>query len=221
MAADFPSAIWDGLSANTERENLQVYLSPDGDDWKQIVDEVIAIETRLGTSSVGASNGSAVAATESVGVVNKTVLTLTDLEVDMTDAGAAGCHGSHKIYDFPEGAIMILGAVSDLTTLAGAGGIADDAALVGSVGTEAAGVDNATLTSAEADIIPSTTGTLTSGAGTLDGVSTTALIATFDGTTTPADAYLNIAVPDADSTADDTVTVNGTVTITWVHLGDK
>lgn len=168
----------------------------------------------------GAKNGSAVAAVESIGVVRRTVLTLTDLSVAMVDAGAAGSQGSHKLYDFPVGNISILGATMDLTTLAGAGGIGDTGALVGSIGTVAAAADNATLTSTEADIIPSTSGTLSSGAGTLKGKSTTALIATFDGTSTAKDALLNLAVPDAGSSADDTVTLNGTIILTWVNHGD-
>lgn len=173
------------------------------------------------TDTPGAKNGSAVSVAEAGSVVHKTVLTLADLSVTMTDAGAAGCHGSHKLYDFPEGNILILGGSCNLTTLAGAGGIADGAALVGAVGTAAVGTNNATLTTTEADIIPSIAGTLTSGAGALAGESTTALIAAFDGTATAKDAYLNLAVPDADSSASDTVAVSGTITIVWVNLGDN
>lgn len=193
---------------NETTGNLEVY---DGSSWQVCGSDVV----------LGAKNGAAVAAVEKVGVVQQTVLTLTNLAVTMTDATAAGCHGSHKLYDFPAGAITILGASCNLTTAAGAGGIADNAALVAAVGTAAVGTDNATLTSTEANIIPSTSGTLASGAGTVTGESTTALIATFDGTGTAVDAYLNLAVPDANSSASDTITVNGTVTITWVNHGDN
>jgi len=172
------------------------------------------------TVGVGAKNGSAVTVVENGnGTIHKTVLTLTALSVAMTDATTNGCHGTHKLYDFPAGAIQILGASMDLTTLAGAGGIADGAALVGGVGTAAVGTNNATLTSTEQDLLSSTAGTLTSGAGTLKKYSS--LIATaYDGTATAIDAILNLAVPDADSSANDTVAVSGTITIIWANLGD-
>jgi hypothetical protein len=172
------------------------------------------------THGIGAPNGTGVTAVErGVGAYHETVLTLDELSVTMTDAGAAGCHGSAKLYDFPAGVIQILGASYNLTTLAGAGGIGDTAALVGSLGSVTAGVDNATLTTTEADLIASTTGTLTDGAGVLQKHGS--LVATaFDGHTTPMDAFLNLAVPDAGSSADDTVAVSGTVRILWVQLGD-
>lgn len=169
---------------------------------------------------VGAAAGTGVTATEYGGNgVHKTVLTLASLSITMTDAGANGSHGAQKVYDFPAGAIQILGCSYDLTTLAGAGGITDTAALVGSLGSVTNDTADATLTSTEADLIASTTGTLSSGAGTLKkhgSVVTTA----FDGTTTAVDAFLNVSVPDAGSSADDTLTVSGTITICWVNLGD-
>ncbi len=171
------------------------------------------------TAGLGAVAGTGVAITsEKDAVVHKTLITITALSVTTTDAGAAGAHGSQKIYDFPEGNILVLGGVMDLTTLAGAGGIADTAALISSLGTVAAVNDNATLTTTEANIIPSTSGTLVAGAGTMKGKSTTP--APFDGTTTPVDVFLNFAMPDAGSTANDTLTVSGTVTLIWINLGD-
>lgn len=167
----------------------------------------------------GAAAGTGNVASERQGVVHTTILTLTALSVTMTDATTNGCHGSQKVYDFPAGNIMILGATSDLQITAGAGGIADGAAVVGSVGSAAVGTNNATLTSTEADIVPSTAGTLTSGVGDVDGQSTGAAV--LDGTATAADAYLNLAVPDADSSASDTLSVTGTITLVWVNLGDN
>lgn len=169
---------------------------------------------------VGAAAGTGVTATEyGNDAVHKTVLTLSALSITMTDATTNGCHGSQKVYDFPEGVIQILGCSYNLTTLAGSGGIADGAALVGGLGTAAISTDNAALTGTEADLIASTTGTLTSGAGSLKkhgSINTTA----YDGHTTPVDAYLNLAVPDADSSASDTVAVSGTITLVWQNLGD-
>lgn len=150
---------------------------------------------------------------------HRSVFTLTALSITMTDAGAAGSHGGHKLYDFPAGVIGRLGCSYNLTTTAGAGGIADGAALVGALGTVVTATDNATLTTTEADWIASTAGTLTAGAGVLasHGNANATLL---DGHTTPVDLYLNLAVPDADSSASDTVAVSGTVTCLWTQAGD-
>lgn len=219
--------------------------------------------------------------------VHQTVFTFVNKSITMTDAAAAGCHGSQKLMDFPAGMIQVLGAAVDLTIAAGAGGITDTAAVVGSLGTATVGVGNATLTGDEADIVPSTAATLTAGAGAFEAITSPAtgstpsiaaltdnttgtasdtlaalpvladapatadalrddintnlypvllnafaslaakfnailgLFRIFDGTATAKDLYLNFAVPDAGSTASDTLTVNGTVTITWANLGDK
>jgi len=170
----------------------------------------------LTEDSIGAPNGTGVTVKEygNGGTIHKTVLTFTNVSIAITDRTTAGAQGSLKIYDFPTGHLIMQGAAMNLTTLAGAGGITDTAALVGSVGTATVGTDNATLLTTEADIIASTAGTLSSGAGTLKNTGTQSL-GIFDGTGTAIDAYLNIAVPDAGSSADDTVTVNGTVTFFW------
>lgn len=173
-----------------------------------------------GGSAGTASTSTAVALDTSSASVRTSTFTLTNLSVAMTDAGAAGCHGSHKLLTFPEGNIVFLGATCNLTVTAGTGGIADGAAVVAGVGTSAVATDNATLTLTEQDLVPSTAATLTSGAGSAKGKSVTAGIAVFDGTTTAKGAWLNFAVPDADSTASDTLTVRGTVTLVWANLGD-
>lgn len=179
--------------------------------------KIAAFQTSDG---VGAAAGTGVTAAEfGSGAVHKTVLTLAALSIATTDNGAAGAQGSQKVYDFPEGVITVLGCSYNLTTLAGAGGIADTAALVGSLGSAAAGAGDATLTGTEADLIASTTGTLTAGAGVLAKYGSL-VAAAFDGHTTPLDAILNIAVPDAGSSAADTVTISGTITICWINIGD-
>jgi len=171
-----------------------------------------------GSDLAGAALPSA-AVHETPGTI-RTVLTLTKPVITMTDAGAAGCHGSVKLYDFPACNLLLLGATCDLTVLAGAGGITDTAAVVASVGTTAVSTADATLTATEADIIPSTAATLTAGAGAAKGKTLTAGVVVFDGTSTAKDAYLNFAVPDAGSTASDTLTVSGTITLVWSNLGD-
>lgn len=89
-------------------------------------------------------------------------------------------------------------------------------ASVGSVTAE----DDGTLTSTEANIIPQTDYQLSG--GTLQKTGLGIADAWLDGITgAAADAYLNIVCPDADRTdATESVTVTGTIKITWVNLGD-
>lgn len=179
------------------------------------------VEQVNGSATAGSGLvSSAVEVSETGAGAQKTVITLSGLEVTMTDAGAAGCHGSVKLYDFPACNLLFLGGTCSLTLTAGAGGISDTAAAVLAVGTATVGVDNATLTLTEADLIPSAAATLTAGVGTGAGKTVTAGVVVFDGTSTAKDAWLNIAVPDADSTANDTFTVSGTITLVWSNLGD-
>lgn len=180
----------------------------------------VTLRDSITTSGVGAAAGTGVAAVEyGNGAMHKTVLTLTNLAIPITDGGVVvGGEGGQKVYDFPEGVIQLLGASYNLTTARVSTGIAAAAAMLGSLGSVVAAAD-VTLTSTEADMIASTTGTLTAGAGTLKKHGS--LVATaFDGHTTALDAFLNLAVPDADISANDTITVNGTITLTWANLGD-
>lgn len=166
----------------------------------------------------GVANAGAVV-NETVGTI-RTTLQLSGAVVTMTDAAAAGCHGSVKLYDFPACNLLFLGATCDLTVTAGTGGIADTAAVVAAIGTAAVSTADATLTTTEADLIPSTAATLTAGAGAAKGKTLTAGVVVFDGTTTAKDAYLNLAIPGAGSTGNDTLTVSGTITLVWSNLGD-
>lgn len=163
-----------------------------------------------------------VATQEMVGGLRQTVFTLTNVAVAVTDNGVNGGNGPLKLYDFPVGLVQITGASTDLTMTAD-GGLTATSAVVASLGTAAAANTDATLTSTEADIIPSTACTLSSSAGTFKGKSTSTQFAAsvFDGTSTPKALYLNFATPDAGITANAVLTVNGTVRVTWTHLGDN
>lgn len=159
----------------------------------------------------------------SVGPLIQTVITLSANSVTITDATTAGAHGSLKLFTCPSGLITFYGAYASISLTAGAGGIADDAAVVAAIGTAATATDNAALTTTEADIIPSTALTLASGTiAATDMKSTgTQIPTTFDGTSTAKFASLNFAVPDADSSANDTLAVTGDIFITWLLHGIK
>lgn len=121
-------------------------------------------------TGVGAKNGASVSVSEQAGLIHETVLTFDDQTISVVDTGGAnGGQGSLKIYDFPAGMIEIIDRQVDLTVSA-ATGIGATAALVGSLGTAAAGASNATLTATEADICPSIAGTLADSDGVLKSV---------------------------------------------------
>jgi hypothetical protein len=175
--------------------------------------------TTADLSVAGVASGAGVVATEysAAGGYHKTVLSLTNLSLTTTDHTTNGAQGSQVVYTFPKGAVQLLGASCNLTTARVGTNIQTTAALVGSLGSVAAAITDATLTSTEADMIASIAGTLVAGAGTLNsygGIVTTP----FNGTATATVANLNVAIPDAGSAGNDALLVNGTITLYWADL---
>lgn len=175
------------------------------------------LERLFGGASKGAVAGSGVTVVEGAG---KTTFTFNNVSIPTVDAGAAGAQGSLKIYDFPEGLLSYVGGVSNLSILGVGAGIAATSTVIGSVGTAVAAAD-LTLTGTEADLVPSGSSTLVASAGTIKQVSATGNTAIFDGTGTAKAAYLNLVVDATGSTANASITVNGTVTLLWNHIADK
>lgn len=204
------------------------------------------------------------------GAVRQTLFTFTGVQVAMTDQTTAGSQGNYKFYDFPEGAIIVHSAVTNLTLARLGTALTATSAVVAAIGTVAAATDNATLLTTEANVIPSTACTLSSGAGTFAAISSRSITALtdssggtaadtiaaiggtysqaevrnavaslaakintlidavgvnaprlIDGTATASDLYLNFATPDAGSTGNDSLVVNGTILVTWTIAGDK
>jgi hypothetical protein len=151
----------------------------------------------------------------------ETVFTFNAVAITITDADTNGAHGSLKFADFAAGLVRVLGGITDLS-LTAAAGIGATGAIVCGVGTATVGTDNATLTGTEQNIIPSTSVTLAASAGSLKAETTaTEGAVTLDGTDTAADLFLNMAVSASDASANSTVTVSGSIRITWVQLGDN
>lgn len=150
-----------------------------------------------------------------IGVVKQTTLTLDLTDTNEISLADGADHGAGvKIYDFPAGRILILGAVINCTTATE--NATEGAATVDlAVGTATA-ADDATLTSTEANIIPST--------ATDNGEDTwkaaMAASAQFDGTSTAVALYVNAGVTDAISSGAVAVAITGTLTVTWINLGD-
>lgn len=177
------------------------------------------------TAGAGTPNGTGVTASErGDGVMHKTVLTFSNVAIALTDEAGAIAYGGLKVYDFPAGAILWHGATADLAIVKSSAGVNDDFDGDFSLGTVTASNNN-TLSSTEANLIPSTaTPQASSGATTATGQTTTALSGViFDGTATAIDAYLNLLVDDADHDVTNTAAnllVTGTVTLFWSNLGD-
>jgi len=153
-------------------------------------------------------------------VPRRDVFLAKEISIPITDSGgAAGGQGGLQIFQFPEGVIQIMGAYYDLTIRRSSTGIAAGAAVVGALGSVVAGAADSTLTTTEADMIASTVGTLTAGAGLLQKHGSL-VAAAFDGHTTPLKAFLNLAIPDADISATDAIIVNGVIAVNWYLIGD-
>lgn len=155
------------------------------------------------------------------GPFHVTTLTLRGAQIAVADADA---YGSQKIYDFPEGRILVLGVTSSMrwqVLTDRTNTINGSASLTWGIGTAAA--DNATIADAMVDLLPKTTKTLTASTTAINAASTAALAssAQFDGTGTAKDAYLNVGFEtNTQIDADGTLAAHGTVTICWVDLGD-
>lgn len=185
----------------------------------------ITMSTPSAVANVGVVGGTGVTVSEQGnGVVQKSSFTFSNTPLTIPNA-VAGTQGiGVKIYDFPEGRIFILGATGNpsiTTTSVLASTLNTGVSCRWGVGTTVG--TNATLATTEQDLIPVTTYLASATINVAPTVVPASLAAAvqFDGTGTPKDAYFNVSVPaDADLDADATVAVNGTVTITWVFLGD-
>lgn len=191
----------------TDVQKLGWALGPGGEAAaRRLVDS-----TANPTVTVGSSPVSTIVATDyQDNLWNQTTLTVTNLVVAMTDATTDGCFGGTKIYDMPVGALWVLARTNLTATVAA--GIGATSTLKHAVGT-AVEAANDTLDSTAANIVASTNTTLVSSAGAVKGLTATPLI--IDGTGGAADIYLNFGVADAGATGDSSVTLNGTITLTW------
>ncbi len=167
---------------------------------------------------------SAVATETGAGAVHTTVLTFTNTAVALTDEAGVVAYAGTKVYDFPEGAILFLGATTNLALTKSSAGVNVDWDGDVSLGTITAS-NNATLSSTEQNLIPTTsTPQAVAGVSSAKSQSTaTESGVIFNGTGTAIDVYLNLLVDDADQDVTGTacnLILNGTITIVWANLGD-
>lgn len=175
-----------------------------------------------GSTVVGTTPVSTVTAKhEQFGSFVKTTLTLNN--VAQTVVNGTEYQGT-KIYDFPEGRILVLGCTARLqqkTTSTLASTL--NASSTGAISLGTATASNVSLTGTMVDLLPSTAFTSSATVNVAGTAVTAALAASaqFDGTGTAKHIYLNTAyATTTDVDGDATQTISGTVTITWVFLGD-
>jgi hypothetical protein len=177
--------------------------------------------TPITGSGVGAKNGSTVTAVEyGSGLIHKTELTLLDTPITMRDTEQGG---GVKVYDFPAGRILFLGAIG--TIIPTTHSVILDTLNGGKTcnwGVGSTTQASATLATTEQDIIQVTAWT----SGTVIDVAAAAsngigVLAVLDGTSSAVDAFLNLAVAGSgDIDANAAILISGTITITWLNLGD-
>lgn len=180
------------------------------------------VEVTTLDASAGDNAGEAGDDAESVSVTGnettkKVTLTFDDVVIPTTEATTDGGFGGLEIYTLPQGLVYILGATTDFT-VAVTTGIGATATLKHALGTTVEASDD-TLDSTSGNILPSTGTSLSSSAGVAKGVSTTPLV--INGTSSAGKVFLNFGVADAGSSANSTVTINGTISFTFVFLGDN
>ena len=162
-------------------------------------------------------------AVPSQAVVLKQTIPIRSAAIQVDGATGVG-FGSAVISDFPEGNIMILGAVANLqfTKAAGASGI--QAAFDGDFAIGSAPAGSASLAGTSGDIIPSTAlGAATAGVSpVVRGASTTTQGGSIlDNTDGSLEMNLNLLIDDANISADDQdLTVTGELYIAYTVLGD-
>ncbi len=162
------------------------------------------------------------AVTTGSGGTFRTVFTLNAMQITVTDALA---YASQKLFDFSAGKVRMKGGTASLAfavLTVRADTINASAAMDWSLGSAAA--SSITLASTMVDIIAKQDKTLdgANAAYTTAQAADVAAAATYDGTSTPVDVYLNIGFPtNTEIDADGTLAVSGTITLFYELWGDN
>jgi hypothetical protein len=152
----------------------------------------------------------------------KTVFTFNAMQIAVTDALA---YASQKIFDCLDGKVRVKGGTAKLQFAVltdRTATINASASMTWGIGTVVA--SSITLATTMQNVIAVTTRTLDGATTALSTASTADVVAaaTFDGTSTPVDLYLNVAfATNTDIDADGTIAVYGTITLLWELWGDN
>jgi len=192
-------------------------------NWYADRTDAYTILSQSGTTPTGLPSISGLSAVDTCidGIIHQTVFTLADMAQALPNTGQ---YVGTKIFDFPAGRIFVLGVTASLaekTTSAILGTLNGNK--TGALSLGSATASSTTLNSTMADLLPSTawaSSTTINVAGTAV-TGALAAAAQFDGTGTAIDMFLNAAVvTDGDLDADATIAWTGTITVTWINLGD-
>lgn len=179
-----------------------------------------------GVPDAGLPNGATVLATEETsGIVNKTILDLASTPMTVTSITTGNGVGGVKIYDFPQGRILMMGCMADIILTIDAGDQADftDATPEGDMGIGSVSPANADALGTDAtddDFSTATAFTMAAYSASPQIPSEAAL--QFDGTSTALDMYVTALVDaaDIDDGTASTVYVSGKIICHWINLGD-
>lgn len=176
------------------------------------------------SETLGVKNGSTVSIVEkSGGPIHQTVLTLSSTPIEIVSVTTGNGVGGTKIYTLPEGYVRVIGCVASLSIAVETEADFTDATPEGDIGIGSLAPANADSFGSDATDDNYGTGK----AFTMDAYAATATIApeaaiNVDGTTTAGPVFVNALIDAADIDNDVTTNllVSGTVTLTWVNLGD-
>jgi len=189
----------------------------------QFEDLIVGKLTITGGGQVGtlASVTGLTATHKQVGFLRQSVFTLDN--VAQTVVNGTEYQGT-KLFDFPEGRLLVLGVTARLqqkTTSVLASTL--NASSTGAVSLGTATASATTLATTMVDLLPSTAFTSSATVNVAGTAVTAALAASaqFDGTTTAKSMFLNSAfATTTDVDGDATMTWSGTITVTYIDLGD-
>lgn len=227
-------------TAQVAPEGGDAVLSIKADDGDDAADELEVIMTAGGSAKIdvggithltldgsgnvsfsdsGATGSvSTVTATETAADSYKTVLTLASVPIEVNVDALTNAWGSVKLFDFPEGRILVHGVTADdlvITVTTSVIPIASG----GDFSLGSAAASSNVLSGTQVNFLPSTS---------IDPITNAvnnalASSAQIDGTTTPVDLYANVGVDSNDAVSPSvgsTNTLSGTITIHWANLGD-
>lgn len=159
------------------------------------------------------------------GVVHKTLLRIASLPIEVISVTTGAGVGGSKIYDFPEGQLIVFGTVSDLSLVIAAGNQADftDATPAGDIGVGTLAPANADGLGTDAtDDNFSTAVALTMAAFSSSSQLPSEAALSHDGVSTAIDMLINVLIDaaDIDDGTTSEILVSGSVVIHWALLGD-
>jgi hypothetical protein len=220
--ATAPTRVGEKPQANNWQAGTTLQVDPELIGYFQDhadVFEILGGEGAL-TQNVEVLNGfSEVSVTQSL--VQQITFNLVDVEQTLPNVGQ---YIGTKLFTFPAGRINVLGCVATLqekTTSAILGTL--NAGKTGAVSLGTTVAASTTLDGTQANLLPSTAWTSgdTINVGGTAVSSALAVSAQLDGTTTAKELWLNSAVvTDGDLDADATITWTGSITLTFLVLGD-